>query len=170
MIIGDLDTFAFDVGRKEGKDLRRVDVVIGGRYVCCDDRVVFVPQFSFDLERSLKKIQSQVAGQLENILGGRTPEEAHRFIVSTTSEESENFYKPELEEVWPTFRFMNWGPTTDNLTCFLLPLEGKLFITYEFWREEHQKQEEIGQVFVEIVEKSKLIQSLKNTICELTRN
>ena len=58
MIIGQKETFAFEIGKETEKSLRIVDIIINNRYVCCDDNIVYVPQFISDLKYELPRIEN----------------------------------------------------------------------------------------------------------------
>lgn len=163
MIIGQKETFAFEIGEVTEKSLRIVDIIINNRYVCCDDNIVYVPQFITDLKYELSRIENLRNNKFQQYLNGKSITEIHKFIISTRHEESEN-YDLEGDEIYPYFRFMNLGPTTDNFSSFIFYKNNDLYITYEFWRETHTNKEEIGHVFFTKVKKDEIIQYISETI------
>ena len=46
------------------------------------------------------------------------------------------------------YRFMDWGPTTDNVLAHLFVADGIASIPFSFWRSDHHDPDELGQVFV----------------------
>jgi hypothetical protein len=46
------------------------------------------------------------------------------------------------------YRFMNWGPTSDNVSMNLFREAGTAILAFSFWREDHHDPSELGQVFV----------------------
>lgn len=55
-------------------------------------------------------------------------EAAHRFILSTRDENSEN-YGLEEDDLFVNHQVFNWGPNTDNVLCFLINERGQLYLT-----------------------------------------
>ena len=163
MIIGNKETFAFEIGLETEKNLRVVDIIINNRYVCCDDNVAYVPQFSNDLKSELEKLENLQKDSFLNYLSGKSIEEIHQFIDSTRGEESENC-NLEDDKIYPYFRFLDLGPTTDNFTCFLFFKKNDLYVTYQFWRDTHQNKEELGKVFFAKIDKEEAIYIISETI------
>jgi hypothetical protein len=164
---GDKATFAFEVGERVSGDLRTVNIFIGGRNICCDDNKPYIPQFIGSIARSaegLKTIDEYL--KFERCFSGMTVEEAHEFVKSTRDENSEN-YDIEDDKIYLTHSFMDWGPTTDNVTSFLLPVENKFFLTYEFWRETHEPASEIGRIYSMEVLPREIIEAISITLLEL---
>ncbi|HEX4909540.1 MAG TPA: hypothetical protein VFV64_02115 [Permianibacter sp.] len=146
-LFGDQSLFAFGVHEDDQADLRKVDIFIGGRNVCCDDNCVYLPHFAARLkdvvaDHSMK----DNSWKYERYLAGMTVEQIHTFLMSTRDSESEN-YGLEDDRLYPYYRFLDWGPTTDNLTSFLFPFGNELYLTYEFWRDAHKPKEDVGRVF-----------------------
>jgi hypothetical protein len=88
------------------------------------------------------------------------------LISSTRDPESPNF-DIENDELYLTYRVLNWYETTDNVTCFIVPLGNKYYLTYEFWRETHEVENEIGlinHVQIDIAEMIEVIQQARDQI------
>lgn len=56
----------------------------------------------------------------EQQLRGLSVDEAHRAVLDT---------KSSLSHLDSELRFANWGPTTDGHVCFLLPIDGAMFVS-----------------------------------------
>jgi hypothetical protein len=79
MDIGDKNSIAFIIGERAGRDLRVVNVYVGGELITCYDNTAYVPQFVHSIAREATDI-------------------ADRNISEQYS-------------------FLNWGPTTDNVSA-----------------------------------------------------
>jgi hypothetical protein len=47
-----------------------------------------------------------------------------------------------------SYRFMAWGPTTDNVRAVLFREGDTASMPFSFWRESHHDPAELGRVFV----------------------
>lgn len=47
-----------------------------------------------------------------------------------------------------SYRFMDWGPTADNVGMLLFREGGTAYLPFAFWRADHHQPAELGQVFV----------------------
>jgi hypothetical protein len=162
-LLGNKDIFAFEIGEKQkGEALLQVNIYIDGKNVCCDDNTVYLPQFYYTVKSTSEYLKKKIDYcKYEKYFWGKSTEEAHKWIESTNNEnsaESNEF----SDDIWKTYRFMSWGPTTDNVTCFLIPIHGTLYLTYRFWRETHTPIKEIEYVFGVEVTPFELIQ-----VCEM---
>lgn len=144
---GDQSSFAFGTPEDGQGDLREVDIFIGGRNVCCGDSHVYLPHFAARLKDVVVDLSMKdTSWKYDRYLNGMTVEEIHTFLMSTRDSESEN-YDLEDDRLYPYYRFLDWGPTTDSLTSFLFPFGKELYLTYEFWRDAHEPKEDVGRVF-----------------------
>lgn len=168
MIIGNKDIYGFDLGKNESKSLKVVDIIIGNRYVSCDDNTVYLPQFINDVKSTLKSLQHIDYTTYDKYYKNKTIEEIHQFISSNWEEGSESF-DIEDGQIYSLHRFMDWGPTTDNITSLLFLYKNELILTYQFWREGHDVKEEINRVNYIKVNKLNLIEILENLVHELEK-
>lgn len=168
MIIGNPKVFAFDVADRSENGLLVVNIYIGNRSVCSDDCSVFLPSYVNDIEYSLNALSKNDYEKYASYLVHKSYEGIHRFIYSTRSEGAEN-YGIENDEIYPLYSFMDWGPTTDNLVCFVFPHNDELILTYEFWRPEHMPSSEIGVVESVIISRQELTAVLSLAIKELSK-
>lgn len=152
MIIGNKNTFAFEIPDRKSTDewleadfyneLRIVDIYIAGHSTCCDDNHVFVSQFVNSLRYTTEFLKHKLDYYSnEDVFFGKSVEEVHKIIEQLRDIEIET-----LSKYWVA-NPLDWGPTTDNISSLLFPIHGKLYLTFEFWRETHQPASEIGQVF-----------------------
>jgi len=162
MIIGNNSTFAFDIGQEQLEtNLRTVNIVIDNRYVCCDCNSAYLPQFIASMENDIDRIAKNDWNKYHKYFEGKSISEIHEFILRTRTEESKE-YDIEDDKIFPLHNFLNWGPTTDNLCCFIVPWNNKYFLTYQFWRPEHPDKSEIGKVQnvqIELIEVAKTIEA-----------
>lgn len=136
---GHLTRFAITIGEIlcENGGLRRVDVWAADRWLTCDDNAVYVPHFATEL-------QSEVRGLLidpQSRRGRPYPELSIENNYRRLEAEADN-------TEWLAYRFMDWGPTTDNVRMLLFREKGTAYLPFSFWRPDHHATSELGQVFV----------------------
>lgn len=166
-MIGDKKTFGLEISDHSKGHMRMVDIWINGISICSDDNTVYVSQFISDIgyflfkELDLKKY--------EKYFNDLTPEQIHSFIESTRDEDSANF---DIEDdcICAHHQFMDMGPTTDNVSSFILEINGQVYITFKFWRDEHYNPDEINHVYKTTVNRIELRQVLSEAVCYLTSN
>lgn len=141
-IIGKKEIFALELFDPEQEAKTRVvNIFVAGRNLSCDDNTVFVPQFLLSLERSSESLKNKLDYlKFEKYFLGMCASDAHNFIVNSY-DEKQQFDEGDMFEA---HSFMRWGPTTDNVFCFLIPIGDELFLTYSFWRDSHANSDEIG--------------------------
>ena len=135
---GERGRFAIEVGRalRGGPEdgIRVVRLWAAGRELSCDDHHVFVPQFYRALEAD---IPSDIPYSSRDLpYPDSSPEENHQCVRASGY------------EAHSRYRFMFWGPTTDNLISYRFTRASNSILTFEFWRDTHVLAEEIGRVFV----------------------
>ena len=132
--IGHPDRFAFEIGEYQcpNHSLRHVDIWAGGVRLCTDDNSVYLDQFTNDLAEVIKR--SYRISDFSKYLQGLPPVEMATFVCSTRDEGSAN-YDIEGDAIYPYYRFLDLGPTTDNLSAFLFRDAQRSFFVYSFWRE-----------------------------------
>lgn len=154
---GERERFAVEVGAVVGggptTGLREVDLWAAGRELCCDDNAAFVPQFCFSVEATVAWLLSDKDRSLP--YPELSPEENHRRLSAG-----------EYESCSP-YRFLDWGPTTDNLLALLFRRGPVAIVTVEFWRQTHPRPDELGQVFVAELPERDLLRSLHQAVCVL---
>lgn len=158
MLFGDKRRFAAEVGEFWGDSdqFRRVDLWASGRWLTCDDNVVFIPQFCMSLRDTLNWLRS--AGNLSRPFAGISLTDTHRRLLEMDDGTREQFWFP------------LWGPTTDNISGHVFRDGDSLSITLEFWRETHKPPEERGEVFVAEMPEAELISVLEQMIIALGCN
>lgn len=130
-LIGDKRYFAFEIGDiTQTNVLIPIDTWLNNTRLTVDDNMAYLPQYYNDLKNTI--LRDYTLDKFGDYLEGRSPEEAHGFISSTRDEGSENC-AIEDDQIYPYYRFMDWGPTTDNIMSFMFPVETGLCVTYEFW-------------------------------------
>jgi hypothetical protein len=143
VIFGSRSRFAIDVDRilNDTGSSRRVDVCAAGRWLTTVDNSVYVPHFAGCLERTVGFLLTapqdlrfqrpypnlSIADNYCRLRADRAADKNDDFLV---------------------YRFMDWGPTADNLSALLF-LEGDTaFIPFSFVWESERDPVELGKVFV----------------------
>ena len=134
---------SFSVGDKES-ELVPIDMKIGMKNITDSDNFAYIAQIrqsiSFDIENISKKNSFT---KYNKYFEGLSFVEILEFILSTRDLESEN-YNIENDDIYPYHRIMDWGPTCDHLTTFLIPdLEGKLKLLCLLYSENADEYEEL---------------------------
>ncbi|MFJ8827666.1 hypothetical protein ACIREE_38740 [Streptomyces sp. NPDC102467] len=144
VLLGDKNRFAAEVGAWDNA-LRRVDLWAAGKWLTCDDNSVFVGQFRQDVLDTAAWMRSGQGSPLP--FDGLSPQATHRRLMRRAGADDETEADFALRS---QFRFLNWGPTTDNVTAHLFRDANRLALTLQFWREEHliKHPEHAGEVFV----------------------
>lgn len=117
-LFGSKDRFAILVGPYVGS-LRTVEVWAGGKSLTPHDTSVYLPSFVHALVSTKSRVEKPLNFlRHEPLFLDLGVEEAFERIASAES--------PQLEQAWSELRVIDWGPTTDDFLCFLLPIQGKL--------------------------------------------
>jgi hypothetical protein len=118
-----------------------VDVWAAGRWLTCDDNNVYVPQFAWSLQGTIGQLLDDPhAAENGRPYPGLTVTDNFRRLRDTADAGDNGEYL--------RYRFMDWGPTADNVSALLFREGGVAFIPFCFWRERHHDPAELGQVFV----------------------
>ena len=84
-----------------------------------------------------------------------SPADNHRRLCAETKAGDNGTYL--------RYRFLDWGPTTDNVSAHLFLADGVASIPFSFRRESHHDPSERGQVFVAELPERELVQVLHKT-------
>ena len=121
--------------------LRQVDVWAAGRWLTCDDNAAYLPSFTASVERSLGRLLTGPEGL--NLSRPYTElsvaDNLCRMLAAADAGDNRDYL---------SYRFLGWGPTTDNVSAVLFREGGTVFIPFSFWRESHHEPSELGRVFV----------------------
>ncbi len=147
---GSRSTFAFEIGDnfESHSDLRTVNVYADGRWLTCDDNVVYVPHFldalTCDLDRLVFPPDPKRDTPPKTSL---SPTENHKYLIDLAKEDNTlHLYH----------RFMNWGPTADNVSMHFFRENGKIHLPFSYWRGSHHAHDEIGTAFCATILESEL--------------
>jgi len=160
-IIGDKNRFAFEIGEylENSRDLRRVDIWAGGIRLCTYDDMVYVGSYIGSLEHNIQR--SYDVNLFKDLLAGKSPEEMAWFVASTYDEDHANFGLE--DKLFPSYRFLDLGETTDNFSAFLFRDGSKAVLTYSLWMD--AKQNKVPEVFQPVsLDFEAIIQILKETV------
>jgi hypothetical protein len=162
MLIGNKERFAAEIGEFCGNSpaLRRVDLWAANRWWTCDDNMVYVPQFHHSVQFTVDRLRS---GGINLLVPFKdvSPADAHRRILAEEADE-------DSPVSWDRFWFESWGPTTDNVISRIFREQGRVWITFEFWREDHHDPDELGRVFVAELAEEELISVLEQLLLHLS--
>jgi len=118
MLIGNKKIFAFLIDDlEEGSgDLQSVNIWINNEDVTYIDNIVYLPQFVQSLKNDLLWMRSN---RIKECIGVKTEKDAVKK------------YFKELDEEAVKYRFLNYGPTTDDVRSFIFESENSIFIIYK---------------------------------------
>lgn len=117
--------------------MRQVDLYAADRWLTCDDNDVYVPQFIGALSATVGAfLTDSSAMKIGRPYADLSVADNHLRLC-----EGNNDY-------YLAYRFMDWGPTTDNVRMHLFRENGTALLAFSFWREDHHDPAELGQVFV----------------------
>ena len=121
--------------------MREVDVFAAGRWLTCNDSHAYLPHFTDCLMRAVAQLlDDDVEERCRRPFPELSPADNHRRLSADAEAGDNNEYL--------RYRFMDWGPTTDNVSAHLFVSDGIASIPFSFWRPEHHDPSELGQVFV----------------------
>jgi hypothetical protein len=119
-VIGSKAKFAMLLGASSGQ-LRTIEVWVHGKNITPIDSSAYIPGFSVALASTERRLKQELNFlRFEALFFGQSVEEAFSRLAEASS--------PELEQAWSLLRFADWGPTTDDYLCFLIPVQGKLYL------------------------------------------
>lgn len=114
---GSKDLFALVVGEPSWPN-RAVEVWIGGVNLSSFDSSAYLPSFIHSMTTMRNKLRDQLNFLThESDLGGTGVEGAFLRLASQ-----------ELPQAWSDLRVLDFGPTTDDFLCFLVPVHGRLYL------------------------------------------
>ncbi|MFH8729011.1 hypothetical protein [Streptomyces termitum] len=143
VVLGDRDGFGAEVGGSG--PLCRVDLWAAGKWLTCDDNMAYVPRFRRDVRETAAWLRSGGGSPPPLACAGLSPGAVHRRLMWCAEDGA-----GAGAETGERFRFLLWGPTTDNVIACLFREKDRLVVTFEFWREDHLRDhpEDAGVVFV----------------------
>lgn len=131
-IIGNKVTFGLEIGEQINSSLRVVNIFIGGENICYEDNHVYLPQFINSISVTAENLRKKIDYyKYINYLEWMSLEEAHNFLLDTSNSESPH-YNLENNKLYLCYSIFQWGPTTDDASCFLIPMNDVLYLTYSF--------------------------------------
>lgn len=149
---GTRDTFSIEIVDDEHihSDIRTVDAYAAGIRLTCDDNHVFVPQYLKALTVNLDWLLNPTDRDILPF-HDLTPIENHRRLLEIAKDDNtQHLYH----------RFMDWGPTTDNVRMHYFRDGYQISLPFSFWRKTHWNPEQLGTVFCATM----LIDELRSTL------
>lgn len=139
--LGERERFSIEIGPLLAGDatdgIRTVSIWAAARELTCDDDAAYVPQIVAALDAALRGLRSGADRRLP--YPQLSPAENHRRLLPDGPETDGDAHR--------RYRFMDWGPTTDNVLALLFLTGDRATLTFEFWREHHGRPDELGHVF-----------------------
>jgi uncharacterized protein (TIGR02996 family) len=151
--LGDRIQLAFRIGlASRTTSSRVVEIWAAGVELTSDDDSVFVPAFGYALDREIQRIA------------------VRRGLPYPELDIADNHRRVDADEdVRDAHRWLQCGPTTDNLSSYLFGAGEDVILTFAFWRLEHPRPHELGQVFVVRMPERELSDRLRQVIEILDR-
>ncbi|MBN1209667.1 MAG: hypothetical protein JXB05_32765 [Myxococcaceae bacterium] len=170
-LIGNSEVFSFSLGEPDESLLQEVDIYVAGRRVTVMDNTVYLPGFTYALERSASYWRKADGHRYADYFSGMSAIEAHDFLRGT-QEEGSALHGPEGDVLFNRCSFLDWGPTTDASLCFLVPVNGLLYLTHEFVLnlEEigREELERMGRVVTAVASQQQLVEVLERAAAALS--
>lgn len=156
MNIGHKDIIRIEIGEgiDGSPDLFKLDVWLLGQHITTTDNIAYLKSVIAQAEIDL--IENRDLKRFANYFKGMSAQEAHNFILSTRDSEAEN-YDIENDQIYPNQQILNWGPNTDNVACFLVPLGNSIYATIEH----HDTEEKTGSIFAGEIDLSLFNETIK---------
>jgi|GEM_PF-3482206 len=140
---GDRSRFAVALGEFSGDNdsYCEVDVWAADCWLTCDDNHAYIPHFAGMLERSVRYLLREPPEyrRTQRPYPELSPADNHRRLCTDAKTDNSEYLD---------YRFMDWGPTADNVRMHLFREGDTAFLPFSFWRAGHHKPAELGQVFV----------------------
>ncbi|WP_413431586.1 hypothetical protein [Crateriforma spongiae] len=116
-VIGEKRTFAFETAPCDeypSEPYLTVDIYVADKLLTIRDNVAYVPQFLGDVDATCNRMRHNLSWlQYRDDLADMNLTDAHLHLSNT--------------EGW--LKFLNWGPTTDDISCHLIVYQDSLWIT-----------------------------------------
>lgn len=127
-LIGRKDVFAFDVGAFDPTawKMRDVGIYVDSVDFTAADSQIYVPNFLFRLNESIRSLERIKAIPVGSKLSGLGPKEIHKLLAFNCLEEED---ASPLDEWSEELRFLDWGETTFGFIGFFVPTGDQSFLT-----------------------------------------
>lgn len=131
-MIGDKLKVGFNVGENVGDstELKEIEIWIAGQLVTFRDNIAHISTLAHSAQIDAERTRN--LQRFNHYFSGRNEKEIHQFILDTRLSDIE--FK-DSDEMFHEHQIFNWGPNTDDITCFLVLFNSQLYITAEFFRE-----------------------------------
>ena len=136
--------------------LHEVDIYAAGRWLTCEDSNAHLPTFVNCMRGELDLLLDDGAAEFyRRPYPDLSPADNHRRLRAEA--------KAGENDAYLRYRFLDWGPTTDNVSAHLFLADGVASIPFSFPRPGHHDPSERGQVFVAELPERELVQILHKT-------
>ena len=129
--IGSPDSLSFEINLGSNTHLRPIRVFVAGQEITVVDRNAHVPQFKESLHSELGRLEAFDPDRFAEYFDGEELRGRFQFLVDLRKEDSNPEYL-NADLIFDYYRFLDWGPTTDDVTAFLIPsTQGPVHLVFE---------------------------------------
>ncbi|MGL6074967.1 MAG: hypothetical protein ACRC8S_12475 [Fimbriiglobus sp.] len=152
--------FSFTIGEdlRQCGSSRRVDVAAAGRRLTCADNNVNTAFFAGRLEHELRKLLSDPQERRGRPHPSLSVADNYRRLRDEAKEDNTEYL---------SYRFMDWGPTADNVAMLMFRENGTVHLPFSFVWPDGQDPSELGKIYVAELPEWELAMTLHNAAWEL---
>jgi hypothetical protein len=137
---------------------RRVDIAAAGRWLTCADNNVNTSFFAGRLELDLRKLLSDPQERCGRPHANLSIADNYRRLRAEAKEDNTEYL---------SYRFMDWGPTADNVAMLMFREDGMVYLPFSFVWPDGQDPSELGKIYVAELPEWELATILHNAAWEL---
>jgi hypothetical protein len=158
-VIGDKLKIGFNVGGivDNCSELKEIEIWVAGQLVTFKDNIAHISSLAHNAQYDAERIKN--LNKFEHYFIGKNEKEIHQFILGTRLSDIE--FK-DSDEMFYEHQILDWGPNTDDVICFLVQANGKLFITAEFF---YENESAIYSVEIDEQALNEALLSFRNALC-----
>lgn len=153
-MFGDESTFAINI-EKTDRNNCILEIFIAGKRATVEENLAYIPKVTAHLITEIKRLSSSAfyLFTYADYLADLNEEEALHKLDDIYYEDTEDYteeeeeYHEECREISSYYSFLAWGPTTENISSYIYPVQQKLYIGFKFWKEEHTPVEELQNAY-----------------------
>jgi len=162
-VVGNKAQIGFNVGDNvDGSpDLKEIEIWVAGQLVTFRDNIAHISSLAqyaiADAEKSrdLKRFSHYFIGKSET--------EIHQFILATRLSDIEFV---DSDEMFYEHQILDWGPNTDDVVCFLVECNNRLFITVELFCDAGNSQNTIYSIEINEDELITVLLHFSQVLCK----
>ncbi|CAN7171109.1 hypothetical protein LJR260_000244 [Variovorax paradoxus] len=130
-LFGCREVLQFEIGPKDPASvwMRRVDIHALNLHVTERDNHVYVPNFIFNLDDTLASFKKKARfEQRPDVFGELGPKDIHLLFTDDSDDSGEDSIPPGLSAL---YAFLEFGDITLDVSSYLIPVQGRLYLTCE---------------------------------------